>query len=67
MSALPVLLDERAAADRLGLSPRTLQAWRITGGGPIYRKVGRRVRYAESDLSAFIEAGARRHTSGGAR
>jgi predicted site-specific integrase-resolvase len=65
MNALLVLLDEKAAASRLGLSPRTLQAWRVSGGGPIYRKVGRRVRYAESDLFAFIEAGARRHTSEG--
>lgn len=66
MSALPLLMDEKTAALRLGLSHRTLQAWRVTGGGPIYRKVGRQVRYAESDLAAFVEAGARRHTSEGA-
>lgn len=66
-TALPVLIDEKEAADRLGLSPRTLQAWRVSGGGPVYRKIGRRVAYAVSDLAAFVEAGARSHTSEGAR
>jgi hypothetical protein len=66
-NSLPVLLDEKEAADRLGLSPRTLQAWRVSGGGPIYRKVGRRVLYAVPDLAAFVDAGTRAHTSEGAR
>lgn len=52
---------------RLGLSPRTLQAWRVSGGGPIYRKIGRRVAYTETDLADFVEAGARANTSEGAR
>lgn len=59
----PTLIDEAAASIRLGVSPRTLQAWRVSGGGPIYRKIGRRVLYATADLAAFIEAGARSHTS----
>ena len=66
-NTLPTLLDERAAASRLGLSPRTLQAWRVSGGGPVYRKVGRRVLYAVPDLAAFLDAGTRSHTSEGAR
>lgn len=65
-NSLPTLLDEKAAAERLGLSPRTLQAWRVSGGGPVYRKIGRRVAYAVSDLVVFVDAGARRHTSGAA-
>lgn len=60
---LPVLHDEKESAKRLNLSPRTLQAWRLHGGGPRYRKIGRRVMYTESDLAAFVEAGARAHTS----
>ena len=63
MNSLLHLMNEKAAADRLSVSPRTLQAWRVTGGGPVYRKIGRRVAYAESDLVAFVEAGARSHTS----
>ena len=66
-NSLPVLIDEKDAAERLGLSPRTLQAWRVSGGGPVYRKIGRRVAYAVSDLAAFVEAGTRSHTSEGAR
>lgn len=62
-SALPSLLDEEAAASRLGLSRRTLQSWRISGGGPIYRKIGRRVFYAEPDLVTFVDSAARAHTS----
>ncbi|MDR3374880.1 MAG: helix-turn-helix domain-containing protein [Ancalomicrobiaceae bacterium] len=65
--SLPILVDEKIAAAKLGLSPRTLQAWRVSGGGPIYRKIGRRVVYAECDLLAFVDAGTRAHTSEGAR
>lgn len=62
-NTLSDLLDEKCAAARLGLSPRTLQAWRVGGGGPIYRKIGRRVFYATADLAGFIDAAARHHTS----
>lgn len=60
------LLTETEAALHLGCSIRTLQSWRLRGGGPGYSKVGRLVRYRPADLSAFVEAGARRHTSEGA-
>ncbi len=63
MNSLPQLMDEKTTASRLGVSPKTLQSWRLTGGGPTYRKIGRRVAYAEPDLVAFVEAGARSHTS----
>ena len=61
------LLSETEVALCLGCSIRTLQSWRLRGGGPGYSKVGRLVRYRTSDLAAFVEAGARRHTSEGAR
>jgi predicted DNA-binding transcriptional regulator AlpA len=38
------------AADFLRLSPRTLEKYRVRGGGPPFRKLGRRVVYALSDL-----------------
>lgn len=45
---------------------RTLEAWRLTGEGPTFRKLGARmVRYAPDDLTAFVEAGARLNTAGG--
>ena len=57
----PRLIDEKQAAEFLAISPRTLQAWRVTGGGPIFKKIGRVVRYDCADLAAFITA--RTHTS----
>jgi hypothetical protein len=38
------------AADFLRLSPRTLEKYRVRGGGPSFRKLGRRVVYALCDL-----------------
>lgn len=63
--AITRLLTETEAAEILGLSIRTLQAWRLTGGGPRYAKIGRLVRYSNADLAAFVEAGARTSTSEG--
>jgi len=61
---IPTLLTNEQAAELLGVRPNTLEIWRVKGQGPAYRKIGRRsVRYAESDLLAFIEAGTRQSTS----
>lgn len=57
--AIPRLLDTRAAAAALGVTTACLEAWRLRGGGPRYRKVGRLVRYTEADIEAFLTAGAR--------
>jgi len=58
------LLDEKQAAQRLNLSPKTLQKWRLTGGGPVYLKLGTAVRYREVDLDAWLDARTRTSTSG---
>ncbi len=51
------LLTEIQAAEVLNLSIRTLQAWRVRGGGPRFvRLSGRAVRYRNADLAAYIEA-----------
>ena len=42
---LDAALNENQAAEFLGVSARTLQAWRVRGGGPRYVKIGRSVRY----------------------
>jgi len=52
----PHYLDNREAAAFLRLSPRTLEKQRVSGGGPIYRKFGRRVVYALADLQAWADA-----------
>jgi len=47
--------NEMQAAIFLGVSVRTLQAWRIRGGGPPYVKIGRAVRYQRRALVTFQE------------
>ena len=60
MTTLNPLYNEQAAAAYLGgaltpLSTRTMQRWRFEGFGPSYIKLGRLVRYRQSDLDAFIQ------------
>jgi predicted DNA-binding transcriptional regulator AlpA len=59
----PRLLRTEEAARWLGLSARTLEKHRCTGGGPAYRKLGGRVVYMVDDLQAWVDAGTRRSTS----
>ena len=49
-------LNEAQAANFLNLSIRTLQAWRVRGGGPVFCRLGRCVRYRQRDLEAFLGA-----------
>ena len=49
------LTNEEAAAF-LRLSPRTLEKQRVIGGGPRFRKFGRRVMYAVGDLETWADA-----------
>jgi integrase len=46
-------LDTPAAAARLGNTVGALQTWRWAGVGPTFRKIGRRVVYAEAELEAW--------------
>jgi excisionase family DNA binding protein len=48
------LLTQVEAARLLRLSERTLERLRLTGGGPLFVKAGRAVRYRECDLEAWI-------------
>jgi len=48
------LLDQREAARLLRLSERTLERLRLQGGGPLYIKCGRSVRYRAADLETWI-------------
>jgi hypothetical protein len=57
---LDAALNENQAAEFLGVSVRTLQAWRVRGGGPRFCKIGRSVRYQRRVLVAFQES----HTVG---
>jgi predicted DNA-binding transcriptional regulator AlpA len=58
-----LLLSQGQAAALLGLSPRTLERYRCTGFGPVYRKLGRRVLYRPADIDAWIASRVRSSTS----
>lgn len=48
------LLNERQASERLGLSYRTLQQWRVRGTGPAFLKLGHAVRYDADILDDWL-------------
>lgn len=48
-------LTNDEAAEYLRLSPRTLEKQRVIGGGPRFRKFGRRVMYAVADLDSWAD------------
>ncbi|GAA2118450.1 helix-turn-helix domain-containing protein [Streptomyces synnematoformans] len=54
------VLEEHEVAERLKVSPRTLQNWRWLGTGPPYFKLspgrGGRVRYRLADVEAWERA-----------
>ena len=56
-------LSSRRAADYLGLSTRTLDRLRVSGGGPVFMKFGGRVRYLREDLDAWAQSRRRKSTS----
>jgi excisionase family DNA binding protein len=58
MTANESLVTEDEAASLLRVSLTSVRRWRRDGRGPVYRKIGRSVRYRREDLADFI-AGAR--------
>jgi len=57
------LLKSGEVAETLGLSVRTLEAYRSKGGGPPYIKIRGAVRYDADDLSKWLRAQRRNSTS----
>ena len=49
-------VDTEAAARYLALEAHTLECYRSLGGGPVFRKFGKWVRYAVVDLDAWAES-----------
>jgi excisionase family DNA binding protein len=57
ISVKPRLLTTDEAAEFLGVSAGTLAVWRSVARYPLpYCKIGRNVRYQESDLLAWMES-----------
>ena len=61
--AIEELLPEKAAAEVLHISVKTLQAWRVRGCGPEFVKLGRRILYRATSLRRHIEEHTYRSTS----
>lgn len=54
---MQTVMNEKDAANYLGLTARALQAWRYQGRGPKFVRVSARcVRYRVADLDAWLEA-----------
>ena len=58
-------LSTKEAAAYMGISPRTLEKCRITGGGPSYLKIFDRVLYDMDELDGWLAKQRRRSTSDG--
>ncbi|NGO53009.1 helix-turn-helix transcriptional regulator [Allomesorhizobium camelthorni] len=56
-------LNTAQAAFYIGLSQRTLEKMRLTGGGPKYRKHGRYVRYHIDELDDWSKGSSQDSTS----
>ena len=56
-------LDVTAAAEYCGISVAYLAKLRVTGNGPVFIRLGRRVVYDSDDLDAWLAAGRRHSTS----
>jgi len=58
------LLTTRQAADYLNFDRRTLEGWRLRGGGPRFVRISARsVRYRRSDLIRWVRERLRTSTS----
>ena len=57
------LLTVEETADFLRCSISILNKWRVAGAGPPFVRIGTRVRYRLSDLTAFIKTRTRTSTS----
>ena len=48
------VMTVQQAAEYLGLAVSTLNKWRCHGGGPVFIKMGRAVRYRVEDLEVYM-------------
>ena len=56
-------LPTKEAAPKIGVSPGTLDNWRVKGLGPKFIKAGRRVLYDPADIEAWKAANRFQSTS----
>lgn len=58
-----IVLSADQVAERLGLSVSTLAKMRLSGDGPAYAKLGRRVVYRPEDIDTWVASKRYRSTS----
>lgn len=59
----PIVISADQVSARLGLSVSTLAKMRLSGEGPAYSKLGRRVVYRPEDIETWIASNRYRSTS----
>ncbi|SFK95948.1 hypothetical protein SAMN05444421_111120 [Celeribacter marinus] len=48
-----ILMSTKLLSRRWNIAPRTLERWRAEGRGPQFVRIGRHVRYRQTDILAF--------------
>lgn len=56
-------INQKQAAEQLGVKERTLEDYRLRGGGPPFYKIGARVVYDTGELDDWLAARRRTSTS----
>ena len=56
-------INQKQAAEHLGLPERSLENYRLRGGGPPFYKLGARVVYESTELDVWLAARRRMNTS----
>jgi excisionase family DNA binding protein len=57
------VMTVQQASEYLGLAVSTLNKWRCHGGGPVFIKMGRAVRYRIEDLEIYLQESSAASTS----
>lgn len=50
------LLTSKQVSERIQRPERTLERWRVTGDGPAFIRLGRRVAYREADVERWLDS-----------
>jgi hypothetical protein len=53
---VPALIDPPLLAQRIGVGVGCLAKWRLTGQGPPFIRVGRRIHYDPRDVTAWLDS-----------
>ena len=56
LHSVPQLFDTKSAAKMLGISPGTLNNWRVVGKGPAVTNVEGAVRYQLAEINTWLDA-----------